>query len=74
LCAEALVEARVCPSARRVPMPAASVVRDRLVTGIAPGYSQRDWMAPSLLAAEKAASKPRKPGVGTLADRHPFDA
>jgi 3-hydroxyisobutyrate dehydrogenase-like beta-hydroxyacid dehydrogenase len=37
-----------------VPMPAVSVVRDRLITGIARGYSQRDWTALGLLAAEEA--------------------
>lgn len=37
-----------------VPMPSVSVVRDRLITGIARGYSQRDWSALGLLAAEEA--------------------
>jgi 3-hydroxyisobutyrate dehydrogenase-like beta-hydroxyacid dehydrogenase len=37
-----------------VPMPSVSVVRDRLITGIARGYSDRDWSALGLLAAEEA--------------------
>jgi 3-hydroxyisobutyrate dehydrogenase-like beta-hydroxyacid dehydrogenase len=37
-----------------VPMPSISVVRDRLITGIARGYSQCDWSALGLLAAEEA--------------------
>jgi 3-hydroxyisobutyrate dehydrogenase-like beta-hydroxyacid dehydrogenase len=37
-----------------VPMPSVSVVRDRLVTGIARGYSELDWSALGLLAAEEA--------------------
>jgi 3-hydroxyisobutyrate dehydrogenase-like beta-hydroxyacid dehydrogenase len=37
-----------------VPMPSLSVVRDRLITGIARGYSQRDWSALGMLAAEEA--------------------
>jgi len=37
-----------------VPMPAVSVVRDRLITGIARGYSQRDWTALGKLAEEEA--------------------
>jgi hypothetical protein len=35
-------------------MPSLSVVRDRLITGIARGYSQRDWSALGMLAAEEA--------------------
>jgi 3-hydroxyisobutyrate dehydrogenase-like beta-hydroxyacid dehydrogenase len=41
-----------------VPMPSLSVVRDRLITGIARGYSERDWSALGMLAAEEA-------GLGT---------
>ena len=37
-----------------VPMPSVSVVRDRLISGIARGYSKRDWSALGLLAAEGA--------------------
>ena len=37
-----------------VPMPSLSVVHDRLVTGIARGYAQRDWSALGMLAAEEA--------------------
>jgi 3-hydroxyisobutyrate dehydrogenase-like beta-hydroxyacid dehydrogenase len=37
-----------------VPMPSISVVRDRLISGIARGYSQRDWSALGMLAAEDA--------------------
>ena len=37
-----------------VPMPSVSVVRDRLITGIARGYSDLDWSALGLLAAEEA--------------------
>jgi 3-hydroxyisobutyrate dehydrogenase-like beta-hydroxyacid dehydrogenase len=36
------------------PMPSLSVVHDRLVTGIARGYAQRDWSALGMLAAEEA--------------------
>jgi 3-hydroxyisobutyrate dehydrogenase-like beta-hydroxyacid dehydrogenase len=41
-----------------VPMPSLIVVRDRLITGIARGYSERDWSALGTLAAEEA-------GLGT---------
>ncbi|WP_158091528.1 NAD(P)-dependent oxidoreductase [Bradyrhizobium canariense] len=37
-----------------VPMPTLSVVRDRFITGIARGYSELDWSALGLLAAEEA--------------------
>jgi hypothetical protein len=37
-----------------VPMPSISVVRDRLITGIARGYAGLDWTALGLVAAEKA--------------------
>jgi 3-hydroxyisobutyrate dehydrogenase-like beta-hydroxyacid dehydrogenase len=37
-----------------VPMPSLSVVRDRLITGIARGYAELDWSALGLLAAEEA--------------------
>ena len=37
-----------------VPMPSVQVVRDRLTTGIARGYADRDWTALGLVAAEEA--------------------
>jgi len=37
-----------------VPMPSVSVVRDRLITGIARGYGALDWTALGLIAAEEA--------------------
>jgi 3-hydroxyisobutyrate dehydrogenase-like beta-hydroxyacid dehydrogenase len=37
-----------------VPMPSLGVVRDRLITGMARGYSERDWSALGMLAAEEA--------------------
>jgi 3-hydroxyisobutyrate dehydrogenase-like beta-hydroxyacid dehydrogenase len=40
--------------AAAVPMPTLSVVRDRLLTGIAKGYAVLDWSALGLLAAEEA--------------------
>jgi 3-hydroxyisobutyrate dehydrogenase-like beta-hydroxyacid dehydrogenase len=40
--------------AANVPMPTVSVVRDRLITGIARGYSKLDWSALGLVAAEEA--------------------
>ncbi len=46
----ALAEAQ----AAGVPMPSVSVVQDRLITGIARGYSELDWSALGLLAAEEA--------------------
>jgi 3-hydroxyisobutyrate dehydrogenase-like beta-hydroxyacid dehydrogenase len=36
------------------PMPSVSVVRDRLITGIARGYGNLDWTALGLIAAEEA--------------------
>jgi 3-hydroxyisobutyrate dehydrogenase-like beta-hydroxyacid dehydrogenase len=36
------------------PMPSVSVVRDRLITGIARGYAGLDWTALGLVAAEEA--------------------
>jgi len=36
------------------PMPSVNVVRDRLITGIARGYSDLDWTALGLVAAEEA--------------------
>jgi len=40
--------------AASVPMPSVSAVRDRLITGIARGYSHLDWSALGELAAEEA--------------------
>jgi 3-hydroxyisobutyrate dehydrogenase-like beta-hydroxyacid dehydrogenase len=37
-----------------VPMPSVSVLRDRLISGIARGYAELDWSALGLLAAEEA--------------------
>jgi 3-hydroxyisobutyrate dehydrogenase-like beta-hydroxyacid dehydrogenase len=37
-----------------VPTPSVSVVRDRLIAGIARGYADRDWSALGLLASEEA--------------------
>jgi 3-hydroxyisobutyrate dehydrogenase-like beta-hydroxyacid dehydrogenase len=36
------------------PMPSVSVVRDRLITGIARGHGELDWTALGLIAAEEA--------------------
>jgi 3-hydroxyisobutyrate dehydrogenase-like beta-hydroxyacid dehydrogenase len=36
------------------PMPSVSVVRDRLITGIARGYADLDWTALGLVAADEA--------------------
>jgi 3-hydroxyisobutyrate dehydrogenase-like beta-hydroxyacid dehydrogenase len=36
------------------PMPSVSVVRDRLITGMARGYADLDWTALGLIAAEEA--------------------
>jgi 3-hydroxyisobutyrate dehydrogenase-like beta-hydroxyacid dehydrogenase len=47
-----------------VPMPSVSVVRDRLLTGIARGYAEFDWTALALIAAEDAGLQrqlPRSP-------------
>jgi 3-hydroxyisobutyrate dehydrogenase-like beta-hydroxyacid dehydrogenase len=56
-----------------VPMPSVSVVRDRLITGIAHGYADLDWSALGLIAAEEAGLQGNAPLVinadsaGTLA-------
>lgn len=44
-----------------VPMPSVSVVRDRMITGLAHGYAELDWSALGLIAAEAA-------GIEDLAD------
>jgi 3-hydroxyisobutyrate dehydrogenase-like beta-hydroxyacid dehydrogenase len=46
--------------AAAVPMPTLSVVRDRLLTGIANGYADLDWSALGLLAAEEAGLTPTR--------------
>jgi 3-hydroxyisobutyrate dehydrogenase-like beta-hydroxyacid dehydrogenase len=40
--------------AASVPMPSVSVVRDRLITGMARGYAELDWSALGLVAAQEA--------------------
>jgi 3-hydroxyisobutyrate dehydrogenase-like beta-hydroxyacid dehydrogenase len=40
--------------AAHVPMPSVSVLRDRLIAGIARGYSELDWSALGFVAAEEA--------------------
>jgi 3-hydroxyisobutyrate dehydrogenase-like beta-hydroxyacid dehydrogenase len=42
-----------------VPMPSVSVVRDRLITGIARGYAGLDWTALGLVAADEAGIEAR---------------
>jgi 3-hydroxyisobutyrate dehydrogenase-like beta-hydroxyacid dehydrogenase len=44
-----------------VPMPSVSVVRDRLITGIARGYAGLDWTALGLVAADEAGIGARLP-------------
>ncbi len=46
-----------------VPMPSVSVVRDRLITGIARGYADLDWTALGLIAAEEAGLQANLPVV-----------
>ena len=43
------------------PMPSVSVVRDRLITGIARGYDQLDWTGLGLVAAEEAGIATARP-------------
>jgi len=40
--------------AASVPMPSVSVVRDRLISGMARGYAELDWSALGLVAAQEA--------------------
>jgi hypothetical protein len=49
--------------AAAVPMPTLSVVRDRLLTGIAKGYADLDWSALGLLAAEEAGLTVASPAL-----------
>jgi 3-hydroxyisobutyrate dehydrogenase-like beta-hydroxyacid dehydrogenase len=46
-----------------VPMPSVSVVRDRLITGIARGYGELDWTALGLIAAEDAGLHAASPAA-----------
>jgi 3-hydroxyisobutyrate dehydrogenase-like beta-hydroxyacid dehydrogenase len=46
------------------PMPSVSVVRDRLITGIARGHGELDWTALALIAAEEAGLT-TKEGTGS---------
>src|SRR6266576_6896564 len=48
------------------PMPSVSVVRDRLITGIARGYGELDWTALGLIAAEEAGLYARPSVAGQL--------
>jgi 3-hydroxyisobutyrate dehydrogenase-like beta-hydroxyacid dehydrogenase len=43
------------------PIPSVSVVRDRLIGGIARGYADLDWTALGLIAAEEAGIKADRP-------------
>ena len=44
--------------AKSVPMPIASVVRDRFLTAMARGNGDKDWSALGLIAAEDAGLPP----------------
>jgi 3-hydroxyisobutyrate dehydrogenase-like beta-hydroxyacid dehydrogenase len=44
-----------------VPMPSVSVVRDRMLSGIARGYGELDWTALALIAAEDAGLRRQLP-------------
>jgi 3-hydroxyisobutyrate dehydrogenase-like beta-hydroxyacid dehydrogenase len=46
--------------AANVPMPSVSVVRDRMITGLARGYTELDWSALGLIAAEAAGIEDRE--------------
>lgn len=48
--------------AANVPMPSVSVVRDRMITGLAHGYSEFDWSALGLIAAEAAGIEDQADG------------
>lgn len=47
--------------AAAVPMPLVSVVRDRMLTGIAKGHADLDWSALGLIAAEEAGLPTAQP-------------
>src|SRR5262249_56475652 len=51
-----------------VPIPSVSVVRDRMITGIARGYGELDWTALGLIAGEEADA-PISPSAAPLATR-----
>jgi hypothetical protein len=42
-------------------MPSVAVVRDRMIAGISRGYTDLDWSALGLIAAEEAGLKARLP-------------
>ncbi len=44
-------------------MPTVSVVRDRLIAGIARGYADLDWSALGLIAAEDAGLGTNSPPI-----------
>src|ERR1700680_5055065 len=52
-----------------VPMPSVSVVRDRLITGMARGYAELDWSALALPAAEESGLGNGAHHTGTAAPR-----
>jgi 3-hydroxyisobutyrate dehydrogenase-like beta-hydroxyacid dehydrogenase len=56
----ALAEAEMANS----PVPSVQVAHDRLITGIARGYSNLDWTALGLIAAQEAGL-PVEPPIGT---------
>ena len=45
------------------PMPSVSVVRDRMITGVARGYADLDWSALGLIAAEEAGLERAAPQI-----------
>ena len=51
--------------AQSVPLPSVSVVRDRLIAGIARGYGDLDWTALALIAAEEAGVGKVPPGTAS---------
>jgi 3-hydroxyisobutyrate dehydrogenase-like beta-hydroxyacid dehydrogenase len=51
------------------PMPSVSVVRDRLITGMARGYGNLDWTVLGLIAAEEAALTLHPPPA-SIDDQH----
>src|SRR5262249_19153239 len=54
-----------------VPMPSVSVVRDRMITGIARGYGELDWTALGVIAAEEAGA-PISQSAAPLARARPL--
>jgi 3-hydroxyisobutyrate dehydrogenase-like beta-hydroxyacid dehydrogenase len=53
--------------AAAVPMPTVSVVRDRLIAGIARGYADLDWSALGLVAADEAGLAAERRNKGSNA-------